>query len=516
MTRLRTAAVLIGLFLFSVGIRQPLFNREFTYSWEWLSAHTLMTSQLWAETPSAVHHYNLLYTFPNATDKFIDNLWNSGVADKSGNYYYVSMPHLAFLTPYVFLRAFESRPDLRGLEIFALGVHLLACWLLYILVRELTRTYQASQLASISAFAVLLFAPTALFFYQNAVVGTVLVIPYTVAALITSCFLLGEIRLPIPRAAGWSLLVFAMFLGCMTDWQAYFTAFSLMVVALYLAIQRRRDRKTCFLIAVLCCVAVTAALVTIIAQDSRINGAQAFFATIFGRLRVRAGFDSKEGLGLTTFAYYRSMARFYSAYFQFLCLGIAALWMAWRTDREATRRILRNCSTPFAVAALAVLIDHLILAHHTAQQSFTTLNGLVPIAIGAGAGVTAYFETSANRQQAARRIAVALSLCVLVSTAEYYWAYSNRPHPFRTAADEINAVVRPTDGLFAIGDSGFQPDNSAMIPQLLIYVRRNIRVVNSVSEAERIAAANAMPRAVVFYITSDYHVTRVEAIDIGR
>jgi hypothetical protein len=516
MTRLRIAAVLIGLFLFSVGIRQPLFNREFTYSWEWLSAHTLMTCQLWAETPSAVHHYNLLYTFPNATDKFIDNLWNSGVADKSGNYYYVSMPHLAFLTPYAFLRVFESRPDLRGLEIFALGVHLLACWLLYILIRELTRTYQASRLAAFTAFNVLLFAPTALFFYQNAVVGSVLVIPYTITVLITSCFLLGELKLPISRAAAWVVQFFALFLGCMTDWQAYFTAFSLMVVALYLSIKRRANHQTCFLIAALCCVAVAAALLTIIAQDSRINGAQAFFATIFGRLRVRAGFDSKEGLGLTTFAYYRGMARFYSAYLQFLCLGIAALWIAWRKDRGATTRILRTCSTPFAVAALAVLIDHLILAHHTAQQSFTTLNGLVPIAIAAGAGVTAYFETSANRQRAARLIAAAMSLCVLVSTAEYYWAYSNRPHPFLTAANAINAVVRPTDGLFAIGDAGFQPDNSAMIPQLLIYVRRNIRVVNSLDEAERIAAANSMPRAVVFHITSDYRVTRVEAIDVNR
>ncbi len=516
MTRLRTAAVLIGLFLFSVGIRQPLFNREFTYSWEWLSAHTLMTSQLWAETPSAVHHFNLLYTFPNAADKFIDNLWNSGVADQSGNYYYVSMPHLAFLTPYVFLRVFESQPDLRGLEIFALGVHLLACWLLYLLIRELTRTYQASRLAAISAFTVLLFAPTALFFYQNAVVGTVLVIPYTVTVLVTSCSLLGGLKLPISRAAAWTVLVLALFLGCMTDWQAYFTAFSLMVVALYLAIKRRVDQKTCFAIAALCCVTVAAALLTIIAQDSRINGAQAFFATIFGRLRVRAGFDSKEGLGLTTFAYYRNMARFYSAYFQFLCLGVTTLWMAWRKDREATTRLLRICSVPFSVAALAVLLDHLILAHHTAQQSFTTLNGIVPIAIVAGAGVTAYLETSANRQRASRFIGVALSLCVVVSTAEYYWAYSNRPHPFLAAANAINAVVRPTDGLYAIGDAGFQPDNSAMIPQLLIYVRRNIRVVNSLSEATQIAAANSLPRAVVFHITSDYQVTKVEAVDVAK
>src|SRR4051812_17691331 len=104
----RATAVIsiVLLFAFSVLIRQSLFDRELTADHEWLSAHTLITLQLWNAVPVSIHHFNLLYTFLSPADRFIDDLWTAGVPDGSGRFYYISMPELAFLTPYSVFRAF--------------------------------------------------------------------------------------------------------------------------------------------------------------------------------------------------------------------------------------------------------------------------------------------------------------------------------------------------------------------------------------------------------------------------
>lgn len=507
------ALCIVALFAISLAVRRPLFNREFTYSWEWLSAHTLMTCQLWSATPSAIHHFNLLYTFPHLADRYIDNLWQSGVVDRLGNYYYVSMPHLAFLTPYAFLRMFERFPDLRGLQVFGLALHLGASLLLFSLARAETAN-RGRPIVWLAAFSVLMFAPTALFFYQNAIVGTVLVIPYTLAVLLASGSLLGLLDRRMRAPLAWMVLGSCLLLGCLTDWQAYFTAFSVMTVSLALAWRHARLRSTGLAIAAVCCVCVALAIAVLILQDSRIAGFQPFWQTIFGRLRVRSGFDAKSGLGLLSFGYYRNLARFYSAYAAFIALGAGALWTAWRRNRPVTLALVRSQVVLFSIAAGAVVLDHLILAHHTAQQSFTTLNALVPVGILVTVGCTALIEVSSNARRAERVIAVLTGLCILISVLEYRWAYFNRPHPFLAAANTIRDAVQPSDVVFMIGD-GFDAPNDFPIPQLLIYLKRNMEVVKRAEECAPYLRAHSLSKGILVHLTEQYAVTAIDVVDAG-
>lgn len=508
LSRAQAVAIAALLFAVSILIRHPLFNHEFTGSWEWLSAHTLLTNQLWNETPASVHHFNLLYTFPSPTDKFIDDLWQSGVPDKYGNYYYVSMPHLAFLTPYLFFRLTGQQPSLPGMQVFALLAHLLACFLIYLLVRQLTQGYAASRLAALAAFGVMLFAPTALFFYQNAVVGTVLVIPYTIGVLMSVTALTTK-----PRPFAWLALLLCLLLGCLTDWQAYFTALATALVVLAVTFRRRIDRRTGFGIAALCCLAVVLAGVIIVAQDSRINGLQPFLTIILGRFKVRVGASAAAGLGLTTFGYYRNLARFYLAYAPFLLLSMVLIVIIRRRQSmdEIRQNVLARTGLALIISMFAVLIDHLVLANHTSQQSFTTLNSLVPIGILTGTAVLALIETSTRVRRDMIAVSTALVLCAGVCVAEYYVAYLHRPHPYTEVAAAIQAVALPSDLLLSTGD-GFQMPSDFAIPQLLFYLRHNVKVVSSEAEANQYVACHLGERGILTYLTPNYHVTRIAII----
>ena len=507
-SRARAAAIAALLFAASILIRHPLFNHEFTGSWEWLSAHTLLTSQLWNETPASIHHFNLLYTFPAPTDKFIDNLWQSGVPDRFENYYYVSMPHLAFLTPYLFFRLTGQSPTLPGLQIFALLVHLLTCGLIYLLVRQLTQGYAASRIAALAAFSVILFAPTALYFYQNAVVGTILVIPHTIGVLMSVTALSKK-----PRLIAWLALFLCLLLGCLTDWQAYFTALSTAVVVLAVAARKRLDRRIALGIAALCGLAVVLAAAIIVAQDSRIAGLQPFLTIILGRFKVRVGASASTGLGLNTIGYYRNMARFYLAYAPFLLLSLILIAIIRRRkDRDDLRRqILSRTGLALVISTLAVLIDHIVLANHTSQQSFTTLNSLVPIAILVGTAVLALLETSTNVRRQLVIAVAGLVLCSLISVAGYYVAYLHRPQPYTAIASAVRSIAQPNDVLFSTGD-GFTMPSDFAIPQLLFYLRHNVEVVGSQSEAQTYLNCHPFSRGVLIYLDRDYRVTHLAAV----
>ncbi len=506
--QIKIAVLLVCLFGLSVAVRHPLFGHELTGSWEWLSAHTLITMQLWERVPASVHHFNLLYTFPAPSDKFIDDLWKSGVVDRAGNFYYVSMPHLAFLTPYAFLHLLGVRATIKSLQVFALTLHFGVAVLTYLLARSLTYPRRHSRIAAVSAFCVILFAPTALFFYQNAVVGTVLVIPYTIVTLwcVTRLLRDADRHSKILKL----LLFFVLFLGCLTDWQAYFTALSVLLFAAYEIRLRKENRRMLLGIAGLCCAAVACAIASILIMDSRIAGLAPFAAAIVGRFKVRIG-AGDTGLGLNTLGYYRNMARFYSAYLPFILLSGLLAWFAFRRSRLQARAAMLPAGAALVIATLAVLMDHLILANHTSQQNFTTLNGLVPIAIFAAAAASAFFETSQDVRRDQYLIFSGLAVCIAVSIAGYYYAYSNRPHPFRAAASAMTERAHPSDVFFAVG-YGFNMPDDGMIPQMLFYARHNIRVVKNKGEASEYLASHQFAHGILAYVTKDFQVIKVDDV----
>jgi hypothetical protein len=508
--RIRVAVVLSLLFILSVAIRHPLFNQEFTNSHEWLSAHTLTTVELWNQVSPQIHHFNLLYTFPARSNKFVDDLWSAGVPDRFGNYYYVSMPHLGFLTPYLFFKLFHLPPNIADLEYCGLTLHLIVCVLLFLLLWRLTRGFPGALLASSTAFCVFLFAPTALYYYQNALVGSVMVIPYTVMLLIAVTVLFEDGASRAAERIAWLLLLLGLVGGCLADWQGYFTAFATAVVAFTIALRAPQRRRTAVAVLLLACVGVAIAILVTVLQDARIAGFDQFEHTILGRLHERTG---GKNINPLTFDYYRRLARFYAAYLPFLIAAGAFFAIAVRRGYRGIPDLFRKAGIPLAISLLAVLADHLILANHTAIHIFTTLNTLVPIAIVCGLGAIALCESGADLRRNSLAVTAVVLLCAAISTGEYYLAYRNRPHPFRTSAATILAAAAPDDVIFAAGN-GYRMDKDMVVPQMIYYLQRNVEVVAGEPEAAQFLAAHGLQRGVLARLNEDYTVGGIQVINV--
>jgi hypothetical protein len=493
------------LFALSIALRQPLFNKDFATNWESLSAHVLVTSKAWYQSSPSIHHFNLLFNFSRPEDKFIDNLGTSGVADKFGNYYYISMPHLAYIVPYLFFVATRQAPTIPGLEIFALLVHFIICVLLYVLTREMTKTSPGSQLASLAAVAVFLFAPQALFYYQNGVVGSMMVLPFTVGLLLAVSALLSDDKSKARSALAWVSLGLCIVLGCLTDWHGYFTAFATAVVFLFLAFKGIVRRSTGMKVAALCGVCVVLAIAIFCWQNSRIAGFDAFFHAVFGRLKERVG-KSSNGLGLNTFGYYESLARFYAGYLPFLLVIACLLALSIRTKGAQLLRTRFGLAViPLIISTLAVVLDHLALANHTAAHCFTTLNDLVPIALLMAFSVAWFLETRGNGVRAAVLVCSLLAGCMIAGTATYYAAYLHRPRPYRTAASSILSVARPLDVMFTT--SGTVPSRS-----ILYYVGRNFQVVRDEADAAEYLSCHQFQHGTLVNISDNWTVEESEVL----
>ncbi|MBK9190197.1 MAG: hypothetical protein IPM77_01175 [Crocinitomicaceae bacterium] len=92
-------SAIVVLFFISVSIRQENFSVPLSRHHEWITAHTLITCEIWEKNggPSA-YHFSPVYTYPGEGN--IRRKMLGGVVDDKGEVYYVSYPPFSFLFAY--------------------------------------------------------------------------------------------------------------------------------------------------------------------------------------------------------------------------------------------------------------------------------------------------------------------------------------------------------------------------------------------------------------------------------
>jgi hypothetical protein len=335
-----------------------------------------------------------------------------------------------------------------------------------------------------------------------------LVIPYSIGLLFAVAVLISDRGPNRARSVAWIALPCCILLGCLTDWHAYFTAFITFLVVLVLAAKGRIQKSTGFWIAAFCCLCVGMAIATYVLQNSRIGGFGAFLQTARGRAAERIGASAK-GMGLTSLDYYRSVAKYYVGYAPFLLASGILLLVSLRKGGEQTLRlVLRRVGVPLLISTLAVVVDHLVLANHTAAHSFTTLNDLVPIGLLMTVAVTVFLRTMNTNSEGARSSLIVcglLAASLFASVGEYYIVYFHRPHPFRTAGARILSAAQPSDVLFATWDN-------AIVRQMIFYTGRNIELVSNANEAARYLSCHRFGRGTLAYFREDWTVEKTDVI----
>ncbi|UKN03643.1 hypothetical protein K6119_08970 [Paracrocinitomix mangrovi] len=146
--------ILVIGFIFTLQIRKDKLNAPMSGDLEWITAHTLITLELWdTEGGPSQFNFSPIYTYPGR-----GNIYHSpfgGVMEKSGRHYYTSYPPFAFIFAYYSTKMLGG-PDLLSIRTVNLIIHFLCALLLYLIIYKLRKN--AKDTFSIAATtAVLLY-----------------------------------------------------------------------------------------------------------------------------------------------------------------------------------------------------------------------------------------------------------------------------------------------------------------------------------------------------------------------
>ena len=288
---------LLCLFLLSVAIRAPHINRPLSTNYEWVTAHTLVTLQIWSEEGIVHHRFAPIYTFNNPNDHFI-GCPPSGISDDDGNHYYVSYPPFSFILPFLVMKGLGVYPSVLALQIFNLLIHFVCAVGIYCLVVLISnrRISAAPFPPALAAYSVYIFSSSALWHHSNVYFADVLVqlfFIWSVLVLISALKARGGLNLP--KGIGIGLCIFFM---SYTEWIGVF--FTAIVAVLCLFLRRREPdfMKIFWIVLLSSCIAIG----LVIWQYLSIKGLHDFIELAQNRLSERSGLRGNERGNIYDFA----------------------------------------------------------------------------------------------------------------------------------------------------------------------------------------------------------------------
>ncbi len=361
--------VLPALFALSVAVRIPQLQQPLHMVNEWLTAHVLTTLTIWDTGGISTYGYNPVYTFDNDADRHIQSL-TSGIADKEGNYYYVSYPPLTFLLPYAVFSMLGVGPSLIAIKVFSLAIHAVTAWLIYALIASLygIRVKDGVFPPALIACSMYLFMPIALKYHTSVYFADMLVQPIWIASIWFAFQLFERDKIgSYLYLAGYGL---TSLLAIYTEWLGVFSAFTLFVLAIFRL--RSDTRYVRFLL-----VAAGGTIIAIgltIAQYSTIAGLDSFLDASIERFTVRSGVDANMGTPISRPIYHILIFLNYW-YSYYPIIGLVAFLFLFCIATYRGGQLTRKDKHLFMIIALGVpvLLHHIIFFDFSFEHEFSQL-----------------------------------------------------------------------------------------------------------------------------------------------
>ncbi|MEO9534011.1 MAG: hypothetical protein ABJG68_03365 [Crocinitomicaceae bacterium] len=283
---LAAIGIIFSIFIYSLFIRQDELNSELSAEQEWITAHVLVTNQIWEEAggPSA-YGFNPVYTYAGQGNKGITSY--GGVEDENGDLYYVSYPPLAFIFAY-YGTSILGGPDLYSIRALGLIIHFFCAFFIYLIFKNLSvQKNDKIHFAGILASAFYLLSAGTLWMHSTLYFSDMLVQPFIILSLLYSIKLFQSEKLNQS-----SLLIsigVITFLGCYTEWLAVLLAFVLGITFLILFFtQKKKHFFKAFLIIGLS--SILSVSLTVI-QYSSIAGFDRFLKVSSQKYGERSGYE---------------------------------------------------------------------------------------------------------------------------------------------------------------------------------------------------------------------------------
>lgn len=162
MNRFKPFQIVLLLFLLAVLVRVPNLDRPLSKHHEFNAAFFLIPLEIWTEEGVQNHGHLPTYNYANPGDLFVPEPIAIASGEKSGRYYYLSLPPLSYIVPYYFFKCFGLQPSPLNLQFFNLILHALV---LFFLFKTLTQFFTEKN--ALMATVMYLFAPGPLWFHGN-------------------------------------------------------------------------------------------------------------------------------------------------------------------------------------------------------------------------------------------------------------------------------------------------------------------------------------------------------------
>ena len=400
--------ILLLIFLVAALIRLPTLNRPLSKHHEFCTAVALRVMQIWDKSGIASYHFNPVMTYPEKTDKFINNhASGSGkMKDTEGNYFYVSHPPFGYYLPYMIFQIFRIKPDVLALQLFNLFVHFLGGIGVFIII-SLTPTpvfqntqikgngiYSNKNIGALAGYIAYLFSPGPLWFHSNVYMADILVQLFFIygAYFALQFFMEGKMKWMTCLAA-------ASFLMTYTSWLGVF--FCLTVFGMSILRQKWR------LAAIIMFACASAILLTAF-QYAQVAGWESLKTEWLARFSERAGWQPGEMIGGAIVI----LQNYLTGYLPLIVAIFILLIAAFKNLKHYIIRVFKNF---IFLSVIPVILLHVVLSNYSGHD-FTTLYGGLFLSILFGTLV--YFAAQKLNQ---RMLASGIILMAGLSIAQYFF-----------------------------------------------------------------------------------------------
>lgn len=222
--------LIILLFVASIFIRKDNLSAPMYRYHEWITAHTLITSQIWEENGGpSTYNYNPIYTYPGEGNNFRNTL--GGITKSNGEVYYVSYPPFTYIFAYYGMKVLGGT-SVKNIRILSLFIHFICSVLLYFIILKLDKKNNAHQfnLTGIIAAGFYIFGEGNLWNHGNLYFADTLIQPIILGLGLMTLTLLEKEKCSTQFKIAFFILVF---LAIYTEWLGLFFSFTLGLFALY-------------------------------------------------------------------------------------------------------------------------------------------------------------------------------------------------------------------------------------------------------------------------------------------
>ncbi|MBL4654539.1 MAG: hypothetical protein JKY33_01785 [Bacteroidia bacterium] len=504
MQKYKTILILILLFAISIVIRFQNIDRPLSEHHEWITAHTLITLQIWNDDGISKFNYNPVFTYHNKGDQFQSDLGR--LPDAENNYYYVSYPPFAFLFPYFTFQVFNISPTVVSLQIFNILLHFIACLFVY---RIISLVYNFNDKGKIFYPAMVgtlfyMFMPTTLWYHTNIYFVDILVQTIWIIGI----FILLKIIIHKQHSVKWIIgLGVVNFFMIYTEWIGIF--FSLLTCLICLVKLRSQKVYTKILLSII--VSTVAAILLIAMQYSTICGFECLMNELTSKYLYRSGTSNltDRNLSLFNFQSYKEIFTSYVWEFSPYFLMMLVLFLITTTliYRKSIKKLLNQSELLLIILCIVpVQLHHFIFFNFTSIHSFSTFKTSLFFSIL----LSVIYYKLLDQKKLFLNIGIGITLVFCIV---HYYKINNRDYidpKYETVGTEIRKAAKPDEVVIVTGTDA----EYLICPQLHFYAKRNVTFCDNMEEVKSFLVKFNQQKAVVFQMTPDREIIDIQRITI--